>query len=211
MARTSDPDLFDRILSAARELWEKGGDAGFNLRDVARLAGTSPPTLYTRYDSRDDLLRVLRDQQVAELQATLHATGTISSLCDTYLREADSNPRRYELIFGPNWLNRTTRPDVELFLGSLVERIRHELGCDAAQSRRAAFQVWLLLHGAAMQRIGEPAAGEMWSMVASLCLDACERLIRSFNEPESAPMSPSSAVRPRRSQAAPRRKASHDS
>jgi Transcriptional regulator len=197
MARSIDPDLSELILSSASELWLKGGDAGFNLRDVARLARTSTPTLYTRYESRDDLLRALRDRAVAELQAKLHSTGSLSSLCEAYLKEVDSSPRRYELIFGPQWLKRTTRPDIDRFLGSLVERIRRETRLAESQSRRAAFQVWLLLHGAAMQRISQPTAGEMWEHVEALCLDACERLIRSFDDRGSGLVHPGSEAKPR--------------
>jgi AcrR family transcriptional regulator len=184
MARTSDPLLSERILEAAWELWEKGGDAGFNLRDLAQLAGTTTPTLYTRYSSRDELLRALRDQQAAEMQEALRSTTSFSALCKAYLAEANANPRRYELVFGPNWLQRTTATDIELFLGSLVDRVRRETGYGDAQARRAAFQVWLLLHGAAMQRIGESAEGGMWKSVVGLCLDACDRLIESFRGSE---------------------------
>jgi AcrR family transcriptional regulator len=49
----------ERILEAARELLAEHGLRRTSLADIARAAGVSEATLYRRFASRDDLLRIL--------------------------------------------------------------------------------------------------------------------------------------------------------
>ncbi len=62
MARQPDPDLEDRILKAARQLWKKGAGKALTMRAVARAAHTNTPAVYRRFPHRDDILRALLQQ-----------------------------------------------------------------------------------------------------------------------------------------------------
>ena len=51
MPRHPDPDLEDRILSAAQRLWTRGGEKSLTMRAVARAARTNTPAVYRRFET----------------------------------------------------------------------------------------------------------------------------------------------------------------
>jgi AcrR family transcriptional regulator len=54
--RPRDENLDARILAATRDLLAKHGYAGTNLAAIARAAGTTRPTIYLRWSSKEDLV-----------------------------------------------------------------------------------------------------------------------------------------------------------
>lgn len=76
VARTSDVD----IINAARHLiCSKGADA-VTLNDVAGAVGIRAPSLYKRFANRQDLMRRIKDDFLADLQQDLEgAVGTRSA------------------------------------------------------------------------------------------------------------------------------------
>ena len=62
MPREADPELETRVLAAALKLWNRGGEKAVTMRDVARAAGTTTPTLYERFKNKQDILKALRMQ-----------------------------------------------------------------------------------------------------------------------------------------------------
>ena len=77
MPRHPDPDLEQRILAAASRLWARGGEKALTMRAVAKAAGTTTPTVYERYQDRDDILRALRLKTRSELFSALTRTRTL--------------------------------------------------------------------------------------------------------------------------------------
>ncbi len=60
MPRQADPTLPGRIVEAAYALWRKDGDGAVTLRDVARRAGTTTPSVYAHFADRAAILRAVR-------------------------------------------------------------------------------------------------------------------------------------------------------
>jgi AcrR family transcriptional regulator len=181
MARTLNPDLAPTLLAAAKALWNERGDAGFDLRTVAARARTTTATLYTRFDSRDDILRALRDECLAEFYERMQETGSIMELCSAYLDFAERAPRDYELMFGSRWQQRSSQFDLEHMIGRLVVRIDAEVHCASSATRDTALQVWLQLHGTATVRLssGDKKPSKLWQQLRASCLSACETLVRT--------------------------------
>ncbi|HEX4319894.1 MAG TPA: TetR/AcrR family transcriptional regulator [Acidobacteriaceae bacterium] len=95
-----------RILSAARDLLDRGGEDAVTMRRVAEAIGITAMAIYRHYPNREGLLNALADAGFEYLTAQLKSrkfSGTIeerlSQMADIYVDHAFHNPRLYELMF----------------------------------------------------------------------------------------------------------------
>ena len=177
MTRPTNLEISDRILNAAREAWRKGGNEAFDLRSIATSANTTVATLYARFASRDDLLRALRKESLDTFFKAMSRATTVRAFCEAYLKFAETRPKDYELIFGPRWRNRAEPADVEELVGRLAKRVADERLDDLAASRSKGLQLWLMLHGAAAERVTDKTAGPLWGELKAACLAGCSSLL----------------------------------
>jgi AcrR family transcriptional regulator len=148
--RPRDADLDARILAATRDLLAARGYAGTNLAQVARAAGTTRPTIYLRWPSKEDLVTAaiadtplplplpVTDDVHTDLLAELrhfHAAITRPhgfSLVGTVLAEEHSTPallaRFRERLLGP----RRTRVEGILRRGVTGGTLHADLDVDVA-------------------------------------------------------------------------------
>jgi AcrR family transcriptional regulator len=95
----------DRILRAAVRLYERDGERGVSIRNVAAAVGLSPMALYRHYAGRDDLLAAIAAEAFAVWEARVQAVrgkdarAWLARLSEAYLRFALDEPRRYEACF----------------------------------------------------------------------------------------------------------------
>ncbi|MGA2200375.1 MAG: TetR/AcrR family transcriptional regulator [Terriglobales bacterium] len=190
MARQPDPDLEERILNAARQLWKKGADKALTMRAVARAARTNTPAVYRRFRHRDDILRALLQRTRQEFFRLIEASSSVAEAGERYLDFALSHPHEYELYYlnehellfsakparglTLNQILKQERPSVELMKGKLAA----QLGGSPDDYTRLELALWALLHGTAMLLIAKtiqpPHAAEM----RSACLKSVETLLR---------------------------------
>ncbi len=64
--RPRQPEMDERITSAAFELLRNGGPGAVNIDAVANQAGVARTTIYRRYSTREELLATILDQMVEE-------------------------------------------------------------------------------------------------------------------------------------------------
>ncbi len=83
MPPKADKQLQERILKAAQRLWKTRGEHGLTLRAVAREAGTTTPTVYKRFRSKQAI-------QIA-IGATFSGTIERSSFRNTHDRRFEQN------------------------------------------------------------------------------------------------------------------------
>src|ERR1700730_10973036 len=149
LPRQADPQLEKRILDAACRLWSRGGEKALTMRGIAKVAGTTTPTIYERYRDRDDILRAVRLQTRAELFADLSRTRSLTQACERYLELAIEHPHAYEMLFDgfaqPPSLHEPW-PSFNLLRLRLTDR----LGGTPRKHTRLMLSLWSLLHGTAM-------------------------------------------------------------
>jgi AcrR family transcriptional regulator len=99
-------DVKAAIVQAARAAILEDGPEHFSLRDVARRSGYSPAGLYEYFSGKDDLVRAVADESVAQLHAALSRVAPNASLAErlvelglAYVRFAHENPQHFMLIF----------------------------------------------------------------------------------------------------------------
>ncbi|HYM78833.1 MAG TPA: TetR/AcrR family transcriptional regulator [Candidatus Dormibacteraeota bacterium] len=176
MPRHPDPDLEQRILSAASRLWARGGEKSLTMRAVAKAAGTTTPTVYERYQDRSDILRALRLKTRSELFAALSRTRSLGEAIENYLRFALDNTHSYEVLFdGVGRPPSLYEPWPSFNL--MRERLAERLSGSPRQHNRLMLAIWSLMHGTAMLIIRGGFEGILRTQAIHACVDAVESLL----------------------------------
>jgi len=176
--RHPDPELEQRILTAASRLWTRGGEKALTMRAVAKASGTTTPTVYERYRDRDDILRALRFKTRVDLFTALSRTRTLREAFQCHIEFAFAHSHAYELLFDgvgkPPSLNEHW-PSFNL----IRERVAKRLGGTPRQHTRLMLAVWSLMHGAAILIIRGRFEGALRTQTVHACLDALDALLSS--------------------------------
>jgi len=98
--RKPDPDLEQNIVTAATRLLEEGGLEAITMREVAKAAGTTTPTLYERFADREALVRAVTDVYRDRLVAILNPQDSLEQLGRKFLDFCQGNPNAVGLIVG---------------------------------------------------------------------------------------------------------------
>jgi len=196
LPRHPDPDLERRILEAASRLWSRGGESTLTMRAVAKMAGTTTPTVYERYRHRDDILSALRMATRRQLFETLRLARTLRQSAERYLQFALEHSYSYEVLFDgvakPPSLYEPW-PSFRL----LRERLERELGGPPRQRTRLMLALWSLLHGTAMLVIRGSFEGALRVQAVHACLDAIDAIVyaaKSKHTTHSGPKWPSTLI-----------------
>jgi AcrR family transcriptional regulator len=196
LPRHPDPDLERRILDAASRLWARGGEKALTMRAVAKMAGTTTPTVYERYRHRDDILSALRMETRRALFEALSPTRTLLQSAERYLEFALEHSYAYEVLFDgvakPPSLHEPW-PSFRL----LRERVSKELGGNPRQHTHLMLALWSLMHGSAMLIIRGRFEGPLRVQALHACLDAIDAILhaaKSKRMPHSGPKWPATLI-----------------
>jgi len=196
LPRHPDPELERRILDAASRLWARGGEKALTMRAVAKMAGTTTPTVYERYRHRDDILGALRMEARGQLFDALRTARGVRQSAERYLEFALKHTYGYEVLFDgvakPPSLYEPW-PSFRL----LRERLAKEIGGSPRQHTRLMLALWALMHGTAILVIRGGFEGTLKTQAVHVCLDAIDAILhaaKSGHLPCSGPEWPSSLV-----------------
>jgi AcrR family transcriptional regulator len=178
LPRQPDPQLEKRILDAACRLWSRGGEKTLTMRGIAKAAGTTTPTLYERYQDRDDILRAVRIETRMELFAAVSPTRTLAQACRKYLDFAIEHPHAYEVLFD-GFAEPPSLHEPWPTFNLMRERLSQRLGGKPRKHTRLMLSLWSLMHGTAMLMIRGGVSGALRTQMLRACLDAVEAIIGS--------------------------------
>ncbi len=187
MPRHANPDLERRILDAARKLWKSGGDKALTMRAVAQAAGTTTPTVYQRFASRERLLLALLRYVQDDFVRLVKTCNSPEELCECYLEFALKRPREYALFFGhQEELNQearrqhhapsAARPGVE----AAKRRLAEWMGGTPDDYSQLHLALWSLMHGAAMLLISQSARDGMANELRESSRHAVQALLKEL-------------------------------
>jgi AcrR family transcriptional regulator len=178
LPRQADPEIEQRILDAACRLWSRGGEKALTMRGVAKAAGTTTPTVYERYQDRDDILRAVRITIRVELFGAVSPTRSLAQACRRYLEFAMNHRHAYEVLFDgfaqPPSLHEPW-PTFNLMRQKLAQR----LGGSPRKHTRLMLSLWSLMHGTAMLMIRGGVADPLRTQMIHACLDAVEAIVEA--------------------------------
>ncbi len=155
MPRHPDPDLEERVLSAADKLWRKGGEEALTMRAVAQAAGTNTPAVYRRFKDRNDLIRALLLRIAGRIGEYFQKGKTLEEMTELYVDYAISMPNEYKLFYSYASLMsprkgrgaarpiRESRPNF-----AMTEKLLAiTFGGAPEDHTKTALALWALLHG----------------------------------------------------------------
>lgn len=163
MPRHPDPDLEERILHAADNLWRRGGEHALTMRAVARAAKTNTPAVYRRFKDRDDLLKGLLLRIAARIRERFSQGETLEEMAEAYVDCALDMPNEYSLFYSHSHLLsppkgrgeprpiRESRPNFALTETLLAK----QLGGRPEDHTRLALTLWALLHGTSIMLLSK--------------------------------------------------------
>jgi AcrR family transcriptional regulator len=173
--RHADPALEQRILNAARKLWKRGGEHALTMREVAKEAHTTTPTVYERFRSRKQMLQALCVDTRQKLFAVLKEAKSTQHACELYLGFAADHPHEYELL-SAGWSKPPSVNEQWPSFNLLKERLALRYGGKPDDYTRFALSVWELLHGTAMLIVVGKTGKELQLQMRLACLEAIEAL-----------------------------------
>jgi AcrR family transcriptional regulator len=178
MPRTADQHLEKRILDAAYKLWSKGGAAALTMRDVAAAAGTTTPTVYQRFRSKDDLIRSLRERVRLKLLSTIQHSSSVLEACRRGLDFTLTHREEYLLDIS-DWAVRLEGTEPLPAFDFLRKLLARELGGTPAQHTKLAIAIVELFHGTATLLLAKGVSSQVRKRLRRACLSACKSLIQS--------------------------------
>jgi len=160
LPRKPNPGLGGAILDSALQLIDEVGVDALTMREVARRARTSTPTLYERFYERETLLWALVDLLQADMYREVQGSSSLPEMSAILLDYASRYPGRLDLMsqYWPRLLGTDRpKPTLELAKKHFVESLRYE-PADADEAAQALAA--LLIGTATLMRNAAPAAAD---------------------------------------------------
>lgn len=153
MPRKPDPALEQTIIDSALRLLDRRGLDALTMRDVAKAARTTTPTLYERFQDRDSIVLGVLDRVAFDLYDRLKGGRTLAAVGERFLQYCCEYPNRLDLLHKV-WpatltMNRR-RPTYEMVL----ERLKKEHGHSPQKAEEVATALIAILLGAAVLMLG---------------------------------------------------------
>lgn len=170
-------DLRRALLEAALVILEREGEAGVQLRDLARAVHVSPAAPYRHFDSRAALLEalaVIGFQRFSRKLEDVAASGPAETgmpLGHAYVRFALDNPGLFRLMFSSQ-LRKDNRPGLRMAADAAFATLRHVMGGNTQGQRNAAISQWARVHGLAVllldRQIALPDGQDVEQLIAGV-------------------------------------------
>lgn len=167
-------DLRRALLEAALIILERDGEAGIQLRDLARAVNVSPAAPYRHFDSRAALLEslaVIGFQRFTRRMEEIGASEPVDprrAMGHGYVQFALDNPGLFRLMFSPQ-VRKDNRPGLRMAADAAFKTLRHVTGQETDANRIAAIAAWAHVHGLAVllldQQIALASDGEREQLI----------------------------------------------
>jgi len=149
-------DLRRALLEEALLILDRDGEAGLQLRDLARAVNVSPAAPYRHFDSRAALLEALAVTGFQRFTKAMEAvalentgSGLRLAMGRAYVHFALEHPGLFRLMFSSQ-LRRDNRPGLRMAADAAFQTLRHVTGSDTRSERIAALAAWTQVHGLAV-------------------------------------------------------------
>jgi AcrR family transcriptional regulator len=182
------------ILEAAWELARTHGLTGFSLRDVARLIGMQPPSLYWYFDSKQavyDAMFVQGNRQLLErMQQVRWPTdprGILRLCARGFVEFSVEDVQRYQLLFQRSIPDFEPSAEAYAVAVGVMEQMRSLLAT-AGLTRAEDFDLWTaLVAGLAAQQTSNDPGGERWLRLTDTAVDMFVSHAMDSSKPNSKP------------------------
>jgi AcrR family transcriptional regulator len=166
------------ILEAAWELARTHGLTGFSLRDVARVIGMRPPSLYWYFDSKQavyDAMFVQGNNQLLERMRQVRwpkdPRGILRLCARGFVEFGAEDVQRYQLLFQRSIPDFEPSAEAYAVAVGVMEQMRTLLAT-AGLTRAEDFDLWTaLVAGLAAQQTSNEPGGDRWLRLTDTAVD----------------------------------------
>jgi AcrR family transcriptional regulator len=166
-------EVRNKILDAARELFNREGYDNVTMRRIAEAIEYSPTTIYLHFEDKDDLVQALCNEDFSRLLEALSLLPpaadpleTIRQLGRAYVGFAVHNPNQFRFMFmrpaAKDEMHGPDEPGGRSF-GALLEAVKRAVAAGLfakVEPLHAAQILWMGVHGVASALITMPP--ELW-------------------------------------------------
>jgi AcrR family transcriptional regulator len=180
LPRKPDPRLEQAIVDAALRLLEKQGIEAVTMREVAKAAGTTTPTLYERFRDRDALLDAITNVHRDRLVAMLSSEDSLEKAGAKFLAYCRKCPNAVDLLLkriASNLKNKKPGPMYELVRSNLIKL--HGLGTREAEELTLASSSMVFGTALLCSTLG---AGNAAAELERAMLKTMRRLVNSYQK-----------------------------
>jgi AcrR family transcriptional regulator len=173
------------IVAAAWEAVREVGLAGLSIRDLARRAGISTPTIYAYFASKHDIYDAMFKEAAEDFErgALAHGTAPAELLTEgarKFMEFCRSDVPRYQLLFQRTIPDFAPSPEAYAPAVRALECTRERLAAAGFADQRA-LDLWTAINtGLVDQQISNDPDGDRWS---SLVDDAVAMFTAYFQHP----------------------------
>ena len=153
MPRKPDPALEEKIIDAAVQLLDSQGMDAITMREVAKAARTTTPTIYERFRDHEAILWAVFQRVRLDLLPRMEKARTLPSMADDFLQYVCDHPQRLELlhrVWPPLLGTNEPQPIFEL----AIRRLRNEYGHSPKKAEEISFALITQLLGTAILMLG---------------------------------------------------------
>lgn len=157
----------ERLVRAAANLLDSGGQSGVTLRAVAELVGVSHNAPYRHFKDRNALLAAVAERDFRELgqafrsgQEMEEADGALKSATMTLIAYAREHPARYRLLFSDPGIAsaggsmEAAALDAFQAFGAIVRRCQEKGMFPQVETTKLTGLIYATLHGAIDLELG---------------------------------------------------------
>lgn len=176
MPRKPDPHLEERILSAARRLFLKGGEHAISMRTLAKAARTNTPAVYRRFKNRKEILSALVRRMQQDLSQIVEPCDSLQEVCQRYIEFMLAHPHEYQLVNSGLFSNvGAGRPNLEL----IMKRSGEWLGKSPEDCMAVVLAGWALSHGTATLLISKAVPPAYEAKLRTALTETIDFLVRN--------------------------------
>ena len=160
----------DAILDASWSLAEETGLASWSLRDLARRAGITVPTVYAYFDSKNEIYDAMFGRAASifaeRMAEPFDVEGPREILVASVHRFCEfctSHPARYQLLFQRTLPGFEPSPDSYAHAIAALAGARHRLSLNGITEARHVDLWTALVTGLADQQVANDPGGDRWT------------------------------------------------
>jgi AcrR family transcriptional regulator len=187
----------DLIVAAAWALAREEGLAGWSLRDLARRAGISTPTVYAYFDAKYAIYDAMFGEAATEFENEMaepvdseDPRDVLVIVARRYATFCLTDPARYQLLFQRTLLGFEPSPDSYAPAVRALDSLRRILALNGVNGARHVDLWTALFSGLVSQQVSNDPAGERWTRLieesTDMFLDHCRAAAARGPEPNRA-------------------------
>jgi len=160
----------EAIVDAAWALVRKEGLAGLSLRDLAKQAGITPPTVYAYFDSKNSIYDAMFGRAAGQLAETMAEPfecddpgEVLVASVRRFFEFCIGDPTRYQLLFQRTLPDFEPSPESYAPAVRLLENAREWLAFNGITEARHLDMWTALVTGLVDQQISNDLGGDRWT------------------------------------------------